>query len=81
MIEGRLKAFALSLVLGMAAPAILTVEALAGEAADFMVVITGEEKGYLEPCGCAANQLGGLPRRDTMIDRPAAEKIRPKRTS
>ena len=25
------------------------------------VVFTGEENGYLEPCGCSEKQLGGLP--------------------
>ncbi len=31
------------------------------------VAFTGEENGYLEPCGCAEQQLGGLPRRYTLI--------------
>ncbi len=32
------------------------------------VVFTGEENGYLEPCGCSEVQLGGLPKRHTMIN-------------
>lgn len=32
------------------------------------VIFTGEENGYLEPCGCSELQLGGLPRRHTLIN-------------
>ena len=32
-----------------------------------MLLISGEELGYLEPCGCAEGQLGGFPRRDSVI--------------
>ncbi|KHE93016.1 MAG: hypothetical protein K8F52_02930 [Candidatus Scalindua rubra] len=32
------------------------------------VVFTGEENGYLEPCGCSEVQLGGLPKRHTLIN-------------
>ena len=31
------------------------------------LLVSGEELGYLEPCGCAEGQLGGFPRRDSMI--------------
>ncbi len=31
------------------------------------LLISGEELGYLEPCGCAEGQLGGFPRRDSVI--------------
>ena len=31
------------------------------------VVFTGEENGYLEPCGCSEKQLGGFPKRHTLI--------------
>lgn len=36
---------------------------------DVAIVFTGEQVGYLEPCGCAGleNQKGGLKRRHTMI--------------
>src|SRR5262245_57565028 len=27
------------------------------------IVFSGEQHGYLEPCGCSVNQLGGLARR------------------
>lgn len=30
---------------------------------DFAFVVTGEMHGYFEPCGCTANQLGGMNRR------------------
>lgn len=33
----------------------------------FTILFTGEETGYLEPCGCSENQLGGIPRRHTLI--------------
>lgn len=35
----------------------------------FALVITGEQNGYMEPCGCAGleNQKGGLMRRATML--------------
>ena len=33
------------------------------------VVVSGDQLGYLEPCGCAEGQLGGLIRRAVMIDR------------
>ncbi len=32
------------------------------------VIFTGEENGYLEPCGCSEVQLGGLPKRHTLIN-------------
>jgi len=32
------------------------------------VVFTGEENGYLEPCGCSEVQLGGFPKRHTAIN-------------
>ncbi len=31
------------------------------------IAFSGEEKGYLEPCGCSEQQLGGLPKRHTVI--------------
>ncbi|MFO1020189.1 MAG: multiheme c-type cytochrome [Planctomycetales bacterium] len=30
---------------------------------DLMLVLSGEQKGYLEPCGCSATQSGGFSRR------------------
>jgi hypothetical protein len=36
---------------------------------DISIVFTGEENGYLEPCGCSKGELGGLPRRHTLINR------------
>jgi hypothetical protein len=32
------------------------------------VLFTGEENGYLEPCGCSEVQLGGFPKRHTLIN-------------
>ena len=32
------------------------------------IVFTGEENGYLEPCGCSEKQLGGFPKRHTLIN-------------
>ncbi len=31
------------------------------------VIFTGEENGYLEPCGCSEKELGGLPKRHSLI--------------
>ncbi len=33
------------------------------------LVISGEQIGYMEPCGCTQGQLGGLLRRSVLIDR------------
>jgi Cytochrome c554 and c-prime len=33
------------------------------------IIISGEQIGYLEPCGCTSGQLGGLGRRYDLIDR------------
>ena len=32
------------------------------------IIFTGEENGYLEPCGCSKGELGGLSRRHTLIN-------------
>ncbi len=32
------------------------------------VIFTGEENGYLEPCGCSEKELGGLPKRHSLIN-------------
>ncbi|MFQ5714310.1 MAG: multiheme c-type cytochrome [Candidatus Scalinduaceae bacterium] len=32
------------------------------------IVFTGEEDGYLEPCGCSKGELGGLSKRHTLIN-------------
>lgn len=36
---------------------------------DVAIFVTGQQKGYIEPCGCAglANQKGGLARRHTLV--------------
>src|SRR6516162_6629423 len=31
------------------------------------LLLTGEQHGYVEPCGCSANQLGGYSRRAGLI--------------
>ncbi len=33
------------------------------------ILVTGEQFGYLEPCGCSANQDGGIARRDNLIQK------------
>ncbi len=40
---------------------------------DLTLLISGEELGYLEPCGCAEGQLGGFPRRDSVIQQLAVK--------
>ena len=37
------------------------------------LLISGEELGYLEPCGCAEGQLGGFARRDSVIQQLAVK--------
>ena len=37
------------------------------------LLISGEELGYLEPCGCAEVQLGGFPRRDNLMQQLAVK--------
>lgn len=39
----------------------------AGNPDQVTLVFTGESKGYIEPCGCSDNLLGGLPRRDAVV--------------
>lgn len=34
---------------------------------DLTLVISGQELGYLSPCGCAEGQIGGFPRRDSAL--------------
>lgn len=42
---------------------------------DVAILITGEQMGYIEPCGCAGfeNQKGGLARRHTLVKEMAAK--------
>ena len=42
---------------------------------DVLLVFTGEQDGYLEPCGCAGlnNQKGGMKRRHTLLKQLAAK--------
>ena len=35
---------------------------------ELSVVVAGDTKGWITPCGCAANQSGGLARRATLLD-------------
>lgn len=39
------------------------------EQPDVAVVLTGEQHGFFEPCGCTADQLGGMSRRADLIGR------------
>ena len=34
-----------------------------------LLVVSGQQEGYLEPCGCSAEQIGGLLRRFDFIER------------
>lgn len=45
----------------------------ASEAKHVTIVISGDTAGWITPCGCAANQSGGLARRATLIDRLRAD--------
>ena len=42
-----------------------------GSGPNLTLLISGGELGYLEPCGCAKEQLGGFPRRDSVIQQLA----------
>lgn len=35
---------------------------------DLVLILTGQQYGYLNPCGCSRPQLGGLPRRYNFIE-------------
>lgn len=35
----------------------------------FALLLTGEQHGFFEPCGCTANQLGGMSRRADLISK------------
>lgn len=37
------------------------------------IIISGQQNGYLEPCGCTEGQLGGMARRADLIDRLQAQ--------
>ena len=37
-------------------------------ASSIHIAFTGEENGYLEPCGCSESQLGGFSKRHTLIN-------------
>lgn len=37
------------------------------ESPDLTLIFSGQELGYLEPCGCAEGQLGGFARRDSFL--------------
>lgn len=43
---------------------------------DFVLFVTGQQQGYIEPCGCTglANQKGGMARRHTLVDHLRREK-------
>ncbi len=36
------------------------------------LVLTGEQFGYFEPCGCTANQMGGMSRRADLVEKMKA---------
>jgi len=40
----------------------------------FFIVFTGEENGSIEPCGCFDGQIGGIVRKDTLINSLKKEK-------
>ena len=35
---------------------------------DLCIAFTGEENGYLEPCGCSEKKIGGFCKRNTLVD-------------
>jgi hypothetical protein len=45
-----------------------TVEHSNGSPGKLSLVISGDTAGWIEPCGCIANQSGGLPRRATFVE-------------
>ncbi len=61
----------LVLRLGLSAQSMRPTEVESG--LNLTLLISGEELGYLEPCGCAEGQLGGFPRRDSVIQQLAVK--------
>ena len=45
----------------------LSLLASSSQPAPLTLWVSGEELGYLEPCGCGDGQLGGFPRRDNLL--------------
>lgn len=41
---------------------------------DLTLIVSGQELGSLEPCGCAEGQLGGFARRDSILLQLASER-------
>ena len=34
-----------------------------------LLIVSGQQDGYMEPCGCSAEQIGGLIRRYDLVER------------
>ncbi|MEW6746976.1 MAG: multiheme c-type cytochrome [Planctomycetota bacterium] len=55
------------LVLFLLRPGVGEIVEAARPSMTLSVAVTGNDEGYLEPCGCAGGLLGGLPRRHTLL--------------
>src|ERR1700678_210001 len=44
-----------------------------GSAPPLSLIVSGDTAGWIMPCGCTANQSGGLPRRGTFVNRARAD--------
>ena len=52
---------------------ILTLAGCGKSNRDAMILISGDTRGWITPCGCASNQSGGLPRRAGLIHARSTE--------
>jgi len=52
---------------------ILTLAGCGKSNRDAMILISGDTRGWITPCGCASNQSGGLPRRAGLINARSTE--------
>ena len=58
------------LLLAFSSPSMRSVEVQYSP--EFTLVVSGQELGYLEPCGCAEGQIGGFRRRDSVLHQLAS---------
>src|SRR5205823_15000212 len=58
----------LALLAALLVPAVAgCVEGMTGAPQRLELFVSGDSRGYLEPCGCRRDQAGGLPGRATVI--------------
>jgi hypothetical protein len=58
-------------VIAAAMAALATLGSVPAAPPETLLLYTGEQRGYLEPCGCTKPQIGGLPRRAAFLASPS----------